>query len=106
MRSLRRNTTKELRCFCSRGPLLAVYGVGQDGKLFIHVKIYKQSRIFGEILVTDGTVSMRCRECFRWHRINIIQPNLARLEEMSEPPDGVDHARPALLAPTADDRIR
>lgn len=62
---------KELRCFCRNEPLLATYGVDRRGKLFVHVKIYKQSRIFGEFVVEGGIVKLRCRNCQRWHRISI-----------------------------------
>ncbi len=75
----------ELRCFCSRSPLLAVYGVDSKGKLFVHVRIYKARRIYGEVLATDGTVQIRCRECLRWHSVKIVQPDRAELEETDPP---------------------
>ena len=62
---------QELRCFCRREPLLAVIGQDDDGRWFLHVKVYKQSRIYGEIVATDGKVSVRCRECLRWHHVTI-----------------------------------
>jgi hypothetical protein len=62
-----------------------MYGIDEKGKLFVHVRIYKQSRIFGEILVTDGTVKLHCRECLRWQTVNIIQPGKAALVEAKEP---------------------
>jgi len=74
-------TKNELRCFCSRLPLLATYGLGDDGKLFVHVRIYKQRRIYGEIFVTEGTVKLHCRECLRWHTVVIRQPGKVVLEE-------------------------
>lgn len=76
---------KELRCFCSRKPLLATYGLDESRKLFIHIKIYKQHRIFGEIVVTEGDVRIACRDCFRWHRVKIVQPERAELVETSRP---------------------
>ena len=75
---------KELRCFCGRKPLLATYGVDDSGQLFVHVKIWKQRRIFGELVVKGGEVKMRCRECFRWHTIRIIGKR-ATLEETLRP---------------------
>lgn len=74
---------KELRCFCSREPLLATYGVDSKGKLFLHIKIWKQRRIFGELVIEGGRVKLRCRECLRWHVVRIKQ-NIASLEETSE----------------------
>jgi hypothetical protein len=80
-----RKTSHELRCFCGRKPLLAVYGLDERNKLYIHIKIWKQERIFGEILVTDGVVKIHCRECLRWHTVVILKPGLAKLEETVAP---------------------
>jgi hypothetical protein len=60
-----------MRCFCSRQPLLATYGLTMDGRAYVHVKIYKQKRIYGNLLILQGETLMQCRECFRWHRIRI-----------------------------------
>ena len=79
-----RRREKELRCFCGREPLLATYGVDGRGKLFVHVKIWKQKRIFGELIIEGGIVKLRCRECLRWHRV-IIRPDGAVLSEEPEP---------------------
>lgn len=78
-------TSHELRCFCNRRPLLAVYGVDEKRKLYVHVRIYKQRRLYGEVLVTEGKVEIHCRECFRWHKITIIKPGIAKLEETEAP---------------------
>lgn len=78
-----RRREKELRCFCSREPLLATYGIDSKGKLFVHVKIYKARRIFGELVIEGGIVKIRCRDCLRWHTINIVG-NKASLEETHE----------------------
>lgn len=78
-------TRHELRCFCARSPLLAVYGV-EDGELFIHVKIYKQRRIFGEVVITaPARVKIHCRECFRWHKVILRNPYEAVLAENTDP---------------------
>lgn len=78
-------TEHQLRCFCDRKPLLAIYGVDSDGFVYIHVRIYKQQRIFGELYVTGGIVKLRCRECLRWHRVLIRQPGKAELRLTQEP---------------------
>ncbi len=70
---------QELRCFCARRPLLAMYGI-REGKLFVHIKIYKQNRIFGESLHTQGVVKIHCRDCLRWHTVTIQAPNKAALQ--------------------------
>jgi hypothetical protein len=68
---MRQKTRNEIRCYCRRQPLLATYGIDESGKVYLHVKVYKSRRIFGEVLVTEGTgtVSLRCRECMRWFTV-------------------------------------
>jgi hypothetical protein len=73
----------ELRCFCSREPLLATYGVDSKGKLFVHMKVWKARRIFGESVIEGGVVKIRCRDCLRWHTVCIGQKS-AFLEETHE----------------------
>lgn len=74
-------TQNELRCFCARTPLLATYGLDEQGKLYVHVKIYKQRRIFGEVLILEGTVKLHCRECLRWHKVVMKSAGNAELVE-------------------------
>lgn len=100
--SLRKGTSKELRCFCSRSPLLATYGLDVRGRLYVHVKIYKQRRIYGEVLVTEGRVQLHCRECLRWHTVIIREPGKAALQPEQSPPAVVEEMMTApTLAPTA-----
>lgn len=61
----------ELRCFCSSRPLLAVVDIDKKGAPFVHLKVHKQSRVYGEVVVTSGEINVRCRSCLRWHRVNI-----------------------------------
>jgi len=60
----------EIRCTCSRSPLLAVAGSSDEGP-FIHVKAYKQQKIITELVVTSGIVRLRCRNCNRWLTLNV-----------------------------------
>ena len=61
-----------------------MYGINSDGKVYIHIKIYKQGRVFGETYHVDGTVLMRCRNCMRWHRVRIVNA-VPKLEETETP---------------------
>lgn len=73
----------EMRCFCSRHPLLARYGRDEHGELYIHIKVFKQSRVFAEITIgASAKVEIRCRECLRLHKVKIIQgsPRLEPVE--------------------------
>lgn len=76
---------KELRCFCRGEPLLATYGVDSGGKLFVHVKIYKQNRIYGELVFEGGIVKIRCRNCLRWHRVIFAGRQTVVLKEDQAP---------------------
>lgn len=68
-----------IRCsFCARKPLLATFGIDRERKPFVHVKVYKQKRIFANLVATGGPVHIQCRECNRWLRINFV-----RLREMN-----------------------
>lgn len=71
----------ELRCFCSRSPLLAVYGVDDEGRLFIHVRAYKRDRIYAETITYGGEMKLRCRECRRWQKVVFVSPDRASLKE-------------------------
>ncbi len=78
----------DLRCFCSRSPLLAKYGIGEDGKLYVHLKVYKQNRIYAEVHFKQGLVTIRCRECLRWHSVLICDTTYPKLEEVDTPLPG------------------
>lgn len=80
-----KETRNELRCFCRRTPLLALYGLNRRGKIYIHFKVWKNRRLFCEMLVTEGKVQVRCRECLRWHTIVIRQPDDVKLVQTSRP---------------------
>lgn len=71
-------TKNPLRCVCSRQPLLAYYGKADNDKPYVHVKVYKQSKVYGEMLVTDGTCHLLCRECYRWTRIRLATETVAQ----------------------------
>lgn len=87
-------TANQLRCFCRRKPLLAVYGLDENGRVYLHIKIFKQDRIFGEILVTEGIVKMHCRDCLRWHTVRIKPSGVPFLEEAPDPVELAGNASP------------
>lgn len=73
-----RKTRNALRCFCSRSPILAVYGLDDDGELYVHQKTFKGNRIYNEIFVKPKpgtTMKLHCRECLRWQEIRITLPS-------------------------------
>lgn len=82
--------------------MLATYGLNKHGKMYVHVKIYKQRRVYGEVLITEGRVQLHCRECLRWHTVIIREPGKAALQLEQYAPSVVEqNAPPPTLAPTA-----
>lgn len=82
-----KKTAHDLRCSCRRRPLLAIYGVDGRGCLYIELKVYKQSTVFGWMVVTlrDGEVKLFCRECHRWYVVTVRPDNVAVLQEIPSP---------------------
>lgn len=66
----------DVRCTCRRQPLLAKAGRDSDGKLYIHVKTWKGGRLYAEVVITQGTAYLRCRECNRFQCVRIVQNEL------------------------------
>jgi hypothetical protein len=74
---------RPIRCsFCVRRPLIATYGLDENRKPFIHIKVYKQKRIFANVVATGGPVHLQCRECNRWLRINFVRYREVRMREV------------------------
>ena len=76
-----------VRCYCLRKPTLAYIKQDRFGRPYVHIKIYKQKQIFGEIIFSFGQMRVRCRECNRWHQIRIVREK-TEVEEVSGDDDG------------------
>jgi hypothetical protein len=49
----------------------------QDPYWVFHVKVYKQKRVYAELVIEYGTLRLLCRECGRWFKLTIRQePNI------------------------------
>jgi len=68
-------------------------GLDDKNKPFVHIRIYKQSRVFGEIIFNFGEIRIKCRDCYRWHIIRILG-NKAVLEDLPDEKDVVDLVDP------------
>lgn len=75
-------TRHQLRCVCSRKPLLALYGLDHNSKVYLHIRVYKANKIYGEVLVQEGTISIRCRDCLRWQQV-VVSGRTASLTEVT-----------------------
>lgn len=76
---------KELRCpLCATEPLLAMYGIDGDGRLFIHIKVYKAKMMKAEVFIRGGEVTLRCSKCLKYHIVKIVQRK-AILKRTSRP---------------------
>jgi hypothetical protein len=78
-------TKNDLRCFCSREPLLAVFGLDVRGSLYVHVMIHKQHRIYANLVVRGGPLELQCRECLRWHVVNFTASGRPEILETQAP---------------------
>lgn len=64
----------ELRCFCQGTPLLALCGRDtKSGEPFVHIKTWKGSRLYVEVIIESGKARIRCRKCFRFHTVRIVR---------------------------------
>jgi hypothetical protein len=64
---------QEIRCECSRTPLLAKCGI-EDGVPFVHVRHMKGQRSLLDMRAIGGKVEIVCRECKRVWTIKLGQP--------------------------------
>lgn len=67
--------------------MLAIWGNDEDNVPYVHVRIFKQGRIYGDVVVNGGKIRICCRECVRWHRISFVgeQKDKAELVQTSTP---------------------
>lgn len=84
----------EIHCYCRHRPLLGIYGIDQEGHLYVHVKVYKGGKIYAEVITKgDGATSqIRCRECERWFSVVIHELNPPELLEIKDPTIGTSRA--------------
>jgi len=71
----------QIRCFCRRTPLLAVYSpVGQG----VEVKQVRSGGMRTRVVVKQGVMYVQCRECLRWTRI-LVRPGNVKQDKASTP---------------------
>lgn len=79
------DSSNNIRCYCSHSPLLAKWGLDSDGVVFLHIKVYKQKKLYTEVIAHAGAaLRVRCRECFRWTVINIRREPKAQFADLPE----------------------
>jgi hypothetical protein len=61
---------QEIRCQCSRKPLLARAGI-EDGSPFLWIRHNKGARSLLNMKIFGGRVEIACRECGRIWRIKL-----------------------------------
>ncbi len=83
----RKKTSYELRCVCSRKPLLAIYGIDERNRAYVHAKAWKQQRLIQEVLLYGprALIYIHCRDCLRWTRVNLIDGASAPHREVDVP---------------------
>lgn len=85
-------TKHELRCTCSRKPLLCVYGINDEGKPYLHFLAHKQRRPIMEVYIDSGSPRFKCKECLRWWEVVIRSTGKATLREEKVPAPLLDSA--------------
>jgi hypothetical protein len=77
-----------IRCTCSARPILAIARATDDGKWFIHVRVFKQRVVYGEMIVDSGSVRIKCRACSRWYKLTIRMSEVRH--ELENLPKGIE----------------
>ncbi|MBT8212330.1 MAG: hypothetical protein KJN71_04200 [Acidimicrobiia bacterium] len=49
-----------------------MFKIDDDGIPFLHVKSWKQQRLFTDIEVAGGIVRVRCRDCHRVTTVHVV----------------------------------
>lgn len=85
------DATVRIECFCHRKPLLA--RAGRDSRTrrsFVWVKVVKNGQAIAEVVLTSGTIQVRCRECLRFHKITLQQtPKIYDIQLVPEEPEKI-----------------
>ncbi|URG17379.1 hypothetical protein Mbo2_009 [Rhodococcus phage Mbo2] len=89
-----RDTKERLTCACGRAPTLAFYGYDKNGEPYVHLKVFKQRRVYGEIVARGGVVEIYCPNCERPTRVrmsvggtHIVRPPATARECLPQAPD-------------------
>lgn len=82
-----------------------MYGIDDKGALYVHVRVFKQRRVYGEVLIKEGTVQIHCRECLRWNTVKIIKTGSVGLEEVPAP-DVLANTDPGMLESGSSESLR
>lgn len=61
----------QIRCICTARPILAIARVSSSGTRYVHIRIYKQRKVYGEIVIEEGLVRMKCRSCGHWYSLHV-----------------------------------
>lgn len=79
------HTAHDLRCGCPHRTKLGEWGRNAEGAAYLHIRIFKGGRIFGEVLATSGTVTVLCRDCGRWMTVRIRPADVDVTLDVSRP---------------------
>lgn len=60
-----------VRCACTRRTLLAMAGVDELGRPYVHQKTHKQRTVLNQMVATAGVVHLWCHHCGRWTKVHI-----------------------------------
>lgn len=76
-------TKHPLRCTCNLKPMLAMWGKDENDNAYVHVRVYKQDRMYAEIYTIEP-IMLCCRACETWWYIN-IRNNKDKMKPVDKP---------------------
>lgn len=79
-----RRSEQPFKCTCSKQQVLGVFGIQEDGLLYFHVLIRKQSELKGQIYTTKD-ISVWCPVCHRWWHLKLDKNQPVKSEETLAP---------------------
>jgi hypothetical protein len=86
-------TSFQLKCICPTKRTLARYGIDEKDNLYLHIKVYKQRRVFAQLVINaPAKLRIQCPACGRWHGIVM----------RDDRPHMTDSTRPKYIPPDPD----
>lgn len=77
-----------------------MYGIDENGILYIHIKVYKAKQIKSESFIRGGEVTLRCYSCDRYHVVRIRQRAVILDKTRRPRPNLVDNSGPIVDPPS------
>jgi hypothetical protein len=97
-------TEQPFRCTCSREPVLGMYGIDENGRVYFH-KIYRRKGEIYDQTYAQSDVSVWCRVCKRWWNLELNRGNTPSASEVTTPKPLTMKREESLCLPIFDDTM-